>query len=153
MTTRVFEQQISCIQFSYLTHRAIRRNSLCRFGVLEFTVLSQKQLVFIEILQFWAKFESCMASCSRFLKDHKLHWPRENLNCELVTYKFLLMMWSGSALLYNNFSDKEKIIYQKRVSTAIGSSSEVYLRELLLYDLLGISYWFGQQRFLKNTYL
>lgn len=50
------------------------------------------------------------------------------------------MMWSGSALLYNNVMDKEKIIYQKRVSTAIGSSSEVYLRELLLYDLLGISY-------------
>ena len=49
-------------------------------------------------------------------------------------------MWSGSALLYNNFSDTEKIIYQERVSTATGFSSDVYLRGLLLFDLLRISY-------------
>ena len=47
-------------------------------------------------------------------------------------------MWSGSALLYNDFSDKEKMIYQEKFNTPTGSSLDIYLREFLLFDLLGI---------------
>ena len=67
LTTGGFELQISCIRSSYLTHYAIRPNRLGRFGVPEFATLRQEYLIYIEILQVRAKFQTLIVLCSRFI--------------------------------------------------------------------------------------
>ena len=62
-----FELRIFCIRSSYLTHQALKLDSLGRFGVPEFATLRQEWLIYVETLQLRTTFQTAMVSCSRFI--------------------------------------------------------------------------------------
>ena len=66
LTTGRIELRISCIRSSYLTHQAVRPNRLSGFGVPKFATLRKEQLIYVEILQLQAMFQTAIVLCSRF---------------------------------------------------------------------------------------
>ena len=105
VTTRGFELRISCICSSYLTQQAIRPKRLDGFGVPEFATLRQEQLIYVEILELQAKFQTVMALCLRFIwitnsSDHRRVLTANLLHTKqlpnLLDHKGLQVRWIWS---------------------------------------------------------